>query len=59
VAEGPWSLNRLLQSLPVLYVTGIVADPTIEDILQCVFSQKLVTENSHGTSILKIDPQVP
>lgn len=59
VPEGPGLQYGLLQSLPVLNVTRVVADATVEYIPECVLSQELVAEYPHHPRVLELDPELP
>lgn len=46
----------LTKSVSVLYVTGIIADPRVENIIKRVLSQKQITEKSNAFCISIINP---
>ena len=58
MAELARLLNGLLQSFPVLDMAGVVADSAVEDVLQCVFSKKLITQDTHALRVFEVHPQV-
>ena len=44
------------QALPVLHVTRIVADPRVEDIVQCMLPEEHVTDDPHASAYRRVRP---
>ena len=56
MAEFARLLNCFLQSLPVFHVAGVVANAAVENVLQGILSQELVTKDPHASRVLKLHP---
>lgn len=56
VAECPRLLDGFLESLPVLHMAGVIANPAVENVLQRVLAKELVAQDAHASGILEIHP---
>ena len=52
-------LNSVTQPMPVLYMTSIVTDPGVENIIEGIFSQKEITQHTHTFGMVVVKPHTP
>lgn len=56
VLEQFWSLNSLLEPLPVFNMAIVVRNSGIENIVKSMFPKELVSDHPEAFSILKPNP---
>lgn len=59
VLEQFRSLNSLLQPLPVFDMAIVVRNPRIEDIVESMFPEELVSDHPKAFGILEPNPEIP